>query len=513
MSLLERIKKLEQQVNTSQQIHVVTFDDSLLIDGDDGHFLYRPFKTCSDYHACDDRLKVIMGPFGSGKTVANCCEVLLRAIAMPPMQDGVRRSKTLFFRNTYMQLVRTTFNTWYQVAAHLGVQIVGTKNPPVASYVFYDEDGRIELTIVGIALDSANVERDVKSLDLTNAFGNELSELPEQVIDFVDGRVGRFPAQDQVDRAYYNGIFGDTNAPDNDHWIYKRFEIEKPEGQSMFRQPPGLIWDKSQWILNPLAENVAPYPQALGFGLTKEYYLNLVKGKSKEYIKKFILGEYSAMQAGKAIYAEYNDDIHSDEELTYNPELPICLGWDFGLTPAVCIAQVDGHGRLRLLDELTSKSCGLEQFISVLLTHLVDNYAGYTIAMSVGDPAGSQRMQTDEVTCLMVLEEYGISTTAAITNAKQTRWDAVRWYLNTNREGEPALILNSLRCKLIRKGFLGGYRFKRLHTSVEAFSDQADKTEESHVHDGLQYLCLELNRGNLVETHVPTPPVTMYRGF
>ena len=40
-----------------------------------------------------------------------------------------------------------------------------------------------------------------------------------------------------------------------------------------------------------------------------------------------------------------------------------------------------------------------------------------------------------------------------------------------------------------RKGFLGGYQYRRLQTSTERYTAVPDKNSYSHPHDALQYAC------------------------
>jgi hypothetical protein len=54
-------------------------------------------------------------------------------------------------------------------------------------------------------------------------------------------------------------------------------------------------------------------------------------------------------------------------------------------------------------------------------------------------------------------------------------------------DGKPGLIV-SPACKVLRKGFAGGYRFKRLKVvGDDRYHDASDKNAYSHVHDALQY--------------------------
>ncbi len=48
------------------------------------------------------------------------------------------------------------------------------------------------------------------------------------------------------------------------------------------------------------------------------------------------------------------------------------------------------------------------------------------------------------------------------------------------------------RCGVLRKGFNGGYKYRRVQVSGdERFTDEPNKNRYSHPHDALQYAALE----------------------
>jgi hypothetical protein len=106
----------------------------------------------------------------------------------------------------------------------------------------------------------------------------------------------------------------------------------------------------------------------------------------------------------------------------------------------------------------------------------------------MGDPAGGSRSQTDERSCLdIVRAKTGIAARPAPTNAFTPRREAVAGALSRLIDGKPGLIV-SPACKVLRKGFAGGYRFKRVEVvGDERYHDAPDKNPYSHVHDALQY--------------------------
>ena len=60
--------------------------------------------------------------------------------------------------------------------------------------------------------------------------------------------------------------------------------------------------------------------------------------------------------------------------------------------------------------------------------------------------------------------------------------------LNRMVDGLPGFVL-SPTCKVLRKGFAGGYHYRRVKvTGDERYHDKPDKNAFSHPHDALQYL-------------------------
>jgi hypothetical protein len=101
---------------------------------------------------------------------------------------------------------------------------------------------------------------------------------------------------------------------------------------------------------------------------------------------------------------------------------------------------------------------------------------------------GAARAQTDERSCLEIVRTVtGIPALPAPTNAFAPRREAVAGALSRLIDGRAGLLV-SPACKVLRKGFQGGYHFRRLKLrSDERFHDTADKNGFSHVHDALQY--------------------------
>lgn len=444
------------------------------------------------FHADDSFVRGIMGPIGSGKSVACVIEIIARSLRQAPDSQRRRRTRWAVIRNTYPELTSTTLKTWREWLPDSVCPIVCSS--PIRGFWNHAllDGTRVEMEVFFLAL---NLPKDIKkllSLELTGAWINEARELDKTIIDGVTSRVGRFPAKIDGDAGItWSGVIMDTNPPDDLHWWYQAAEEQDHPGWRFFRQPPALL-DRGDgdYAANPAAENMKNH------SLGSEYWLRQVSGKSREWIKVYLLGEYGTVQAGKAIYAEaWQDSIHaSPVALSPLPRHEIVCGWDWGLTPACIIAQVTPRGQLMILDEVIGENTGVQQFAENFVLPLLRTRYRDCPQSHIGDPAGNQRSQTDERTVFEELRRLGIDVTPAPSNSPLARLEAVRGYLSRMVDGRPGLFL-SPTCKTLRKGFNGGYRYRQLQISGETrYQDQPDKNHYSHCHDALGYLCLWLSR-------------------
>lgn len=424
----------------------------------------------------DERVRLILGPYGSGKSSVCNFEILRRACETTPCPDGIRRSRFAVIRNTYVELRDTTIRTFKQwVPESLGDKRKGTNGWHSQENTFYAKFDDVEFEVMFRALDRPDDARKLLSLELTGAYINEAREVPQVILTSLMGRIGRYPSRkDLAPNAPdpWRGVWMDSNPPDTDHWMYLTFEELKPPGHVLFRQPGGR---------SPFAENLN--------NLVRGYYDDLaaVNSAKPEWVKVYVDGEYGFVVDGKPIYPEYQDAIHC-REVVPNPKLPILLGQDFGLTPAAVFVQLDPRdNQVQVFDELTSESMGASTFAEELRLKLRGEYAGFE-HHGWGDPAGEQRAQTDEKTPFDVLRAAGLNYSPAPTNDWIRRREAVAFNLRRlTMLGRPGIVVDP-RCKRLRKGFLGGYSYRRLQVAgTDRFADKPDKSIYSHVSEALQY--------------------------
>lgn len=445
----------------------------------------------AEYSKDRSSVSVIIGPLGSGKTFQTCHKIFDLICEQKPNAQNVRLSRWYAIRNTYPDLMTTTAKDWLELFGELGRFTKGGMEPPTHHIKFKLPDGTtVKSELIFLALDREDAVKKLRGAQATGFWLNEVKELHKSIVDMADLRHGRYPSA--VDGGpSWHGMLADSNAPDEDHWLYKIAEEERPEGWSFFKQPGGVkkagVTDmgKVKWVPNPEAENLNNLPP--------DYYTRGVQGKKDDWVSVNLANEYGFVTDGKPVFPEYSDNAHC-REFDFVEGVPIYRGWDFGV-PACVLAQLTPKGRLVVRTEFTShQTMGIDRFSDDVLNECaVLKNTGYEF-IDVGDPAGNARAPTDEKTCFNILRDKGINIHPG-TQDPTSRQEAVRYFLSRMIEGLPAFLLHP-ECKIMRKGFQGGYCLRRIQTAGERFTDKPDKHNPySHIQDALQYVCTFIRSG------------------
>jgi hypothetical protein len=235
------------------------------------------------------------------------------------------------------------------------------------------------------------------------------------------------------------------------------------------------------WKINPVAENLNNLPAG--------YYMQMLGGKNLDWIRCYAEGKYTYVQEGRPVWPEYDDNAMSDV-VEYDPNIPLQVGLDFGLTPAAVIGQRTTAGRWNILHEIVTFDMGLERFGQQLLAELNARFPKAQI-MIWGDPAGMQRDAIYEVTAFDHLRTLGLRAQPTPSNDFKVRREAAAAPMQRLIQGKPGLLVHK-DCKLLRKSLAGGYHFKRIAVGAghERFRDAPNKNEHSHVGDAFGYLLL-----------------------
>jgi len=473
-------------------------------------------ETLRRYMLSRKRCCFIMGPLGSAKTYQSCQKIFKLMVTQRANAQGERKSRWIAVRNTYSDLLTTTVKDWMDLFGDLGRYKGPGAEPPTHHLRFRLEDNTVVVAeLIFLALDRPEHVKKLRGTQVTGFWLNEVKELEKAIIDMCDGRHGRYPSPMDGGPSWH-GIIGDTNACDDDHWYYELAEerAKNPDAGmdewEFLRQPGGVQWDEEaeRWIPNPAAENLNNLPDG--------YYTKQIAGKDWDWINVNLANNYGSVATGKPIYkGQWNDQLHvSKYELLPLPKRPLVIGMDFGLQPSAVFLQETVRGQVRGLEELIADNMGVRQFAeNVLIPTMSQKYKGLDYVI-VGDPAGDQRSDTDETSVFDELRDLGLKAEGSPdrSNSAKRRWEAVRFYLNRLIDGKPAFLL-SPTCKVVRKGFNGGYQYRRMQVAGSPrYSKEADKNKFSHPHDAVQYGCLYI-RGDIYKEDVPKATVLEARSY
>lgn len=449
----------------------------------------RTLPTIQNFMDSDAFFRGLMGPFGSGKSSGCVMEIPQRGVQQKPLADGVRRTRFAVIRNSYRQLEDTTIRTFMQWLPpyQFGEWLPSKHQYTIRALKAEGDDRGAEIEVLFRALDRPDQLGNLLSLDLTGAWVNEGREVPWAIFEALEGRVGRYPRMVDGGPSWF-GIWSDTNPPDVDSEWFKFFEetdhservaelaklipgLSVESYRSIFKQPSGL---------SSRAENLENLPPG--------YYQRMAIGKSDEWCRVYIHGEYGFVIDGKAVWPEYVDELHCPKDKAKQPKpyegLPIVRSWDFGLTPACIFSQITPRGQWIVFDELTASSMGADAFSDEVLAHSSRYYPRMDF-WDLGDPAGAQKSQTDERTCFQILRAKNITIEPGIQTLA-IRLESVRKPLRTLVDGRPQFVLHE-RCKQLRRGMMGGYHFRRMRVTGERYTSEPEKNSFSHPCDALGY--------------------------
>lgn len=476
--------------------------------------MYEPDgAVLSDFFWDRSRLGVIQGPIQSGTSTACCHRVWVQACEQEPDDDGVRRTRWIVTRDTYKDLRETTIKTWLHwfpeniwgpmIRAEPALHHLKRPHP--------SGDGTsVDCEVIFLALPDPDVaERVLASYEITGFFRNEAQFVEKRVVDELLSRCARYPSKSFGPGATWYGGFCDLNAPVEGHWIpYMRGDLpipadwtddqkrvfEKPDGWEFFLQPAGLIEKlvdgRIEYAVNPKAENQR---------WTTQPYLEIIRGKDKEWIDQRVMNRIGVYLNGKPVYPSFfaSDHVASDDIIPVR-EAPIIVGLDFGREPAAAFCQCI-NGTWRVLTELIGSNESAALFAPRVKRHLAQKYPGMKVEFW-GDPRGADRGQNEETTAYDIFMAHGMRVMPATTdNNPETRRSAMSAVLN-RRNGMKV----SPSCTTVKVGMGGGYHYPKIKGTGH-FSDRPRKNLYSHICEALENAILGGGEGDAI-VQAPSRP-------
>lgn len=200
---------------------------------------------------------------------------------------------------------------------------------------------------------------------------------------------------------------------------------------------------------------------------------------------------------GLPVFPDWDKSRHgSIEKIRPLVGLPLLRGWDFGLTPACIVAQLQGD-TLVVLKEFTAINMGADRFSDIVLRECANLFPPWSDKRTQWkdfiDPSGEFRKDTDEGTCAKILDQKGVNPIPGAIAWEERRTSVEHFLTRFTKDGS-CLKVNISECPQIVKGFDGGYRYSDRAAEVEPNKIRPIKNEYSHPHDGLQMICSRITQ-------------------
>ncbi|MFM7007813.1 MAG: hypothetical protein ACKO0Z_00525 [Betaproteobacteria bacterium] len=426
---------------------------------------YKPGELFTDW---------IIGPVGSGKTTGIFFKLIYMAMlqAASPV-DGIRRSRCVIVRSTMPQLRDTTiksFNYWFKYGQ--AGKWKATTNDFILRF------GDVECEVMFRPLDTPDDVDRVLSLEVTFAIIDEFVQIPQQIVDALAARCGRYPPIVEGGATNW-GMWGASNPGNESDWWYPHLEDHEalPEGVepadwTYFKQPSGF---------SPEAENLDNLPGK------EAYYTNLAKGKSKNWTKQFIEVCWGFSHAGKPVFPMFDINIHvSKKPMEPIPGLQLAIGYDPGVHSGITIGQYTDFGQVRVYDAIALDNYTTERMITERLKPLLRRkYPNYEVVV-IPDPSSANRAQAQDTSVMQVLKKH-FAVKADTNNQIESRLAPAEYYMLRLTGSGPALQIDPTGCAPLIRALKGGYRYAATRQDAPT-KDIPDKNIHSNIADAFTYL-------------------------
>jgi hypothetical protein len=467
-----------------------------------------PGPVGAAYIQSSEPINLIMGPWGSGKTVATVFKIAYHAASLFPVcRDGAVHVRCAAIRDTYREMAKTALSSWHgffpkngpYTRQPINQNYSGGQDRPVKHVLEWETIRKwpegpkrtpVVLEMEFGAIGEQNLDSFFKGYEISMGWMNECDLLHEDVPGRFYGRTGRFPPRSEImewegDRLGWDTdtetgkqvinlprlIMGDYNPPDESNWTFKR-HIEEPEkwpDYRFFQQPSGL---------SPQAENRA--------GKTRSDYEKEERqfgGPTNSEARRNVHGEYAAKKQGTVVYDRFSLHKHRSDSFL-----------DAGGTPACGIGQFMPNGQFRGLREIITTPdtvTGPSRFSEQIMEVLLADFAGMRCGGAWGDPSawyGADKVRGELAFMETVSLALQIPILPTESNDLKSRIEAVDWYFGSDIDAVTPRSLWDPRMKHTIRGFVSQYHLTKHASKGQTDSAEIEKNQFSHIQDAWQYL-------------------------
>ena len=369
---------------------------------------YSPLPKQTDFHTSGAKYRLFIGSWRAGKSFAGCHEALKQSYLYP-------KNTGLIGRKDFTDLRDTTMRTFFEVCPE---EFIKSYNKTEHHVVFLNGS---EIYFRELK-DGAGLG----SLNLGWFYIDEAEEVEESIFERLKGRLSLNHIGRQCG-------WLTSNPPNEDHWIYKQFEINDDED---FFTVHASTYENKQHL--------------------PEDYIRSLEKLPTSWRKKYLEGQYGFTPDGVPFYQGYVEELHKRKQ-KFNDKLPLLCGWDFGKHhPAFVVTQWN-NSIWAVLMEIMGSNITIDKFADQLVIPALNRNFPHANAIHFGDPAMHQQNDKSEFTSYQILQQKGIHVRSRQSEYRK-RQEIIEKKLNTVTSGIPSLQVDP-SCRIINDGFLGGYHY------------------------------------------------------
>lgn len=434
------------------------------------------------------RDRIFMGGFGCGKSYILDFTILAMLAQQP---DNL----AVVLRKRFEQLRNTTLATFYDIVEEV---TEGQKERLIGDV--YDKDGAIEVLIRTAGKQSRCVFRiepdgtdeavrdSLKGYEL-GCFGlDEATQLKKVSYDTLKTRLRR--------PGFVLAGLAASNPAGSAHWLTK--VVQNAERAYEMGDIPNELIIRARSFDNPHLRT--DYIEEL-----KKQYANDPAGYDM-----YVLGKDGIEVPGKPVFRkDFNDKIHVDSAVKFNPYLPLYVGLDFGFHhPAAVWVQRDDHDRYNVIAEMLGEDIGVDAWGDRILDFNKTHFRHAKEIYYYGDPAGAQLSDKGDPT-IHQLARKGIQVHYRPHDDVNVGVQLIRRLMTSMTDGRPRVVWHP-RCKISLEAVRGGYYYKQRTDGSYGDSPYKDGFYD-HLMDATRYLFENLTLSGQVSGSLQTQAQGMTR--
>lgn len=255
-----------------------------------------------------------------------------------------------------------------------------------------------------------------------------------------------FDQLEDVSQEYYNAVLqriGSWHIPNE----------PKPLVLSTFNPHPGWIkkekyqrWKNGELNTNEVYFPLSPVNEPSNTQDQWEVWNNM----PPDVKARMIEGDWNCFENKNPFFFAFKPEHIIDQDIKWNPKLPVCLGFDFNIDPMTCVVSQFVEGQfIAFVKSYKIHDCTIKELCARIKADFPN-----ALFMVTADPAGGARSAGyDSVQTTMhsiIRRELGIGLNQLLTPqlnwSRQDAWTELRIFCNTVLQNHPKVMFSKVGC-------------------------------------------------------------------